>query len=123
MSKISNFIYSRPHRPAEGEKTQLKRRIWELFHHNIGRIAVVLGLINISLGVFLALSHMAIWILWFIYFIVIILVFVFFEILKIEVVREKLSSILPLEKQAEPASNEQKMEKLDNTDDGKNGGI
>jgi hypothetical protein len=94
-----------------------------LFHHNIGRVAVVLALINISLGVFLALAHTAIYVLWFVYFFIVVLVFVFFEILKIKAVREKLSNVLPLEKKAEPASNEQKMEKLENINDEKKDGV
>ena len=73
------FTCSRPHRPEQGEKTPLKRRIWELFHHNIGRVAVALALVNISLGVFLALAHTAVWALWFVYLIIVVIVFVFFE--------------------------------------------
>ncbi|XP_062595774.1 uncharacterized protein LOC134257148 [Saccostrea cucullata] len=107
----------RPHRPEEGEKKTLKRRIWELFHHNIGRVAVALALVNISLGVFLALAHTAVWALWFVYLIIIILVFLFFELLKIEVVHEKLSAILPLKKKDYPVSSEHKMEKMSNKQD------
>lgn len=112
---------ARPHRPAEGEKTPLKRRIWELFHHNIGRVAVALALINISLGVFLALAHRAVWALWFVYLIVVILVFVFFELLKIPVVHEKLAAILPLKTKEYPVSNEQKMENVAKADDSQQG--
>lgn len=112
---------ARPHRPAEGEKTPLKRRIWELFHHNIGRVAVALALINISLGVFLALAYTAVWALWFVYLIVVILVFVYFELLKIPVVHEKLAAILPLKTKEYPVSNEQKMENVAKADDSQQG--
>lgn len=112
---------ARPHRPSEGEKTPLKRRIWELFHHNIGRVAVALALINISLGVFLALANTAVWALWFVYLIVVILVFVFFELLKIQVVHEKLAAILPLKTKEYPVSNEQKMENVAKADDSQQG--
>lgn len=115
------MILRRPHRPAEGEKIPLKRRIWELFHHNIGRVAVALALINISLGVFLALAHTAVWALWFVYLIVVILVFVYFELLKIPVVHEKLAAILPLKTKEYPVSNEQKMENVAKADDSQQG--
>lgn len=111
----------RPHRPAEGEKTPLKRRIWELVHHNIGRVAVALALINISLGVFLALAHKAVWVLWFIYLIVVILVFVFFELLKIPIVHEKLAAILPLRTKEYPVATEHKLENVTKADDSQQG--
>ncbi|XP_078331514.1 uncharacterized protein LOC111130385 [Crassostrea virginica] len=112
----------RPHRPDQGEKTPLKRRIWELFHHNIGRVAVALALVNISLGVFLALAHTAVWALWFVYLIIVIIVFVFFELLKIPVVHEKLSGVLPFKSKEYPMSSEQKLENISKADDSENGG-
>uniref|UniRef100_A0A8W8NHS3 Cytochrome b561 domain-containing protein n=1 Tax=Magallana gigas TaxID=29159 RepID=A0A8W8NHS3_MAGGI len=111
-------VLARPRLPSEGEKTPFKRRILELFHHNIRRVAVALALINISLGVFLAL---AVWALWFVFLIVVILVFVFFELLKIQVVHEKMAAILPLKTKEYPVSNEQKMENVAKADDSQQG--
>lgn len=84
-------------------------------------MAVALALINISLGVFLALAHTAVWALWFVYLIVVILVFVFYELLKITVVHEKLAAILPMKTKEYPVSNEQKMENVVKADDSQQG--
>ena len=40
----------RPHVKAGEDKT-MKRKIWELFHINLGRIALILAVVNISLGI------------------------------------------------------------------------
>ena len=70
----------------------------------------------------MALAHTAVWALWFIYLIIVIIVFLFFELLKIKVVHEKLSGILPLKSKEYPVSGEQKMESVSKADDNENGG-
>jgi len=42
--------YFRPHAAKPGEKTPIKRFIWEILHKSNGYIAVVLGLINVYIG-------------------------------------------------------------------------
>jgi membrane protein implicated in regulation of membrane protease activity len=46
----------------------MKRMIWEIYHINAGRLALVLALINISLGVFLAVVPYTAWLIWFVMF-------------------------------------------------------
>lgn len=58
-------ISSRPHK---SEPKSLERKIWEIFHINAGRLALVLALINTSLGVFLAVVPYAAWVAWFVMF-------------------------------------------------------
>ena len=55
---------SRPHKTDE--PPTMKRKIWEIFHKNAGRLALLLALINISLGVFLAVVPRGAWIVWFV---------------------------------------------------------
>lgn len=50
-------------RPHIGEKY---REIWSFFHKNLGRSALVLALVNITLGLFMAVVVEAVWIIWFI---------------------------------------------------------
>ena len=40
---------------------------WRLGHRILGALVLALGLVNISLGVFLAVLPLAVWIIWFIY--------------------------------------------------------
>lgn len=61
------FLFrSRPHAPKANEIKTKGRFIWELFHKNLGRLALFLALINISLGFFLALVPSAVWAVWFV---------------------------------------------------------
>eukprot|EP00112_Aurelia_sp_Birch-Aquarium-sp1_P010575 Seg2253.7 transcript_id=Seg2253.7/GoldUCD/mRNA.D3Y31 product="Cytochrome b561 DM13 and DOMON domain-containing protein" protein_id=Seg2253.7/GoldUCD/D3Y31 len=74
-----NAIF-RPAEPKEGEKKKLWRKIWEISHKFTGRTALLLGLINISLGMFLSLASKALWITWFAYLGIIIIAYVIAEI-------------------------------------------
>lgn len=56
----------RPHAPKANEIKTRGRFIWELFHKNLGRLALFLALINISLGFFLALVPSAVLAVWFV---------------------------------------------------------
>ena len=58
------FGFSRPHKHADGTRTT-GRFIWEIFHKNVGRICLILALINISLGLFLAVAPVEAWAVWF----------------------------------------------------------
>jgi hypothetical protein len=50
-------------RPHKGEKW---RRQWEWLHKGTGRLAILLGLVNVSLGVFLVVGPKALWVSWFV---------------------------------------------------------
>ncbi|XP_068705524.1 uncharacterized protein [Montipora foliosa] len=56
----------RPHPPKENEIKTKGRFFWELFHKNLGRLALFLALINISLGFLLAVVPTAVWAVWFV---------------------------------------------------------
>ncbi|XP_041367382.1 uncharacterized protein LOC121381993 [Gigantopelta aegis] len=56
----------RPHK-LEMEQKTYRRRVWEAVHHFGGRSVLILALVNISLGVFIAVSIFLIWTLWFSY--------------------------------------------------------
>jgi len=58
------FFCSRPHKKADGTRTR-GRFIWELFHKNVGRLGLILALINITLGLFLAVAPVEAWAVWF----------------------------------------------------------
>jgi len=45
---LNTFI--RPHPPKQGEPISNERRIWNLVHHWSGRVCVVLGIINVYIG-------------------------------------------------------------------------
>lgn len=57
-------FFSRPHKHPDGTRTT-GRLIWELFHKNVGRLGLILALINITLGLFLAVAPVAAWAVWF----------------------------------------------------------
>ena len=61
---FSDFHFSRPHKHPDGTRST-GRVIWEYFHKNVGRLGLVLALINISLGLFLAVVPVAAWAVWF----------------------------------------------------------
>ena len=73
----------RPHKPDDGAEKTTKRFIWELLHKNIGRLALLIAIIQISMGLFLALAHTAIWALWYAYVILLILSYIVAEVYKI----------------------------------------
>ena len=65
MCNFLPVIYcSRPHKHPDGTKST-GRVIWELFHKNIGRLGLILALINISLGLLLAVTPVGVWATWF----------------------------------------------------------
>ena len=45
----------------------MPNNLWTYLHRLFGRLALVLGVVNISLGVFVALARRAIWITWYVY--------------------------------------------------------
>jgi len=46
----------RPHKPEEGQVKTQKRAAWELMHKGLGWLAVVLGMLNLLLGVMLLVA-------------------------------------------------------------------
>ena len=68
----------RPHK-KKGEEVSLKRKIWEVLHINIGRLALILVIVEISLGLFLAQAHKGHHIAWYVYMALLILAYIIFE--------------------------------------------
>ena len=75
-----NAIF-RPH-IEKGKKPSLKRLIWSYFHIYSGRFALILALINITLGLFLILAPTYIWSTWFAMLIALAMLYIIFEIAK-----------------------------------------
>ena len=73
--------FFRPH-IEKGKKPTLKRLIWSYFHIYSGRFALILALINITLGLFLILAPNSIWGLWFSIVIAFVILYIIFEIVK-----------------------------------------
>merc|ERR1712117_829713 len=46
----------RPHPPSDGEEKALARTIWEWIHKGLGWAAIVLGIVNIVLGMMLLIK-------------------------------------------------------------------
>ena len=76
----SSRSYSYSRRPHKTDPKTLKRIIWEIYHINAGRIALILALINISLGVFLAVVPYNAWVIWFVMFAVWVAILIFMEV-------------------------------------------
>ncbi|KAK3103739.1 hypothetical protein FSP39_021480 [Pinctada imbricata] len=72
----------RPNRPEPGEKKKTIRMVWEFIHHFGGRVAILLALANISLGVFVANAHTIAWGFWFGYLAFVIVVFIVTQYMK-----------------------------------------
>lgn len=64
FTNLCMFVFSRPHKHEDGTRTT-GRFIWEIFHKNVGRLGLILALINITLGLFLAVAPVAAWAVWF----------------------------------------------------------
>lgn len=54
---------------------------WRIIHRLLGALVLSLGLINISLGVFLAVLPLAVWVVWYVYMSILVVVLVVLEIL------------------------------------------
>ncbi|KAI6655180.1 hypothetical protein LOD99_2469 [Oopsacas minuta] len=59
-----NALYRPDHK--KGEKDSVFRWIWYFIHMVTGRIALLMGLVNICLGLFLIISPRPVWIIWYI---------------------------------------------------------
>ncbi|KAI6650891.1 Cytochrome b561 and DOMON domain-containing protein [Oopsacas minuta] len=71
----------RPH-IEPGKKPTIKRLIWSYFHIYAGRFALLLAIINITLGLFLILAPDYIWGIWFAMLISYAILYIVFEIIK-----------------------------------------
>ena len=71
----------RPH-ITPGKKPTIKRLIWSYFHIYAGRIALLLALLNITLGFFLILAPSYIWGIWFALLISLAILYIVFESIK-----------------------------------------
>lgn len=74
-----HVCFSRPHKHADGTRTT-GRLIWELFHKNVGRLGLILALINITLGLFLAVAPVEAWAVWFALLVTFVILYVAMEI-------------------------------------------
>ncbi len=54
---------------------------WRIIHRILGSLVLALGLINISLGVFLAVLPLPVWVVWYIYMAILIIIIFLMEIL------------------------------------------
>jgi hypothetical protein len=54
---------------------------WRIIHRLLGSLVLALGLINISLGVFLAVLPLPVWVIWYIYMSFLVLILIAMEIL------------------------------------------
>ena len=57
------FIHSRPHIKKNKEKSTY-RKCWEWFHRLWGFSTIVLGLTQVTLGVFLIVPPLGVWVVW-----------------------------------------------------------
>lgn len=71
----------RPH-ITPGKKPTIRRLIWSYFHIYAGRIALLLALLNITLGFFLILAPSYIWGIWFALLISLAILYIVFECIK-----------------------------------------
>ena len=71
----------RPHK-KEGDDQTIVRRVWEFCHKFLGRSALILAQINISLGMFLAVVPTAVFAVWFGYLGVWVVLIIFMNIRK-----------------------------------------
>jgi len=53
---------------------------WRIVHWILGSIVLALGLVNISLGVFLAVLPLPVWVIWYIYLSILIIILFLLEI-------------------------------------------
>ena len=56
---------------------------WRIAHRILGSLILALGLVNISLGVFLAVLPLPVWIIWFIYLGFLVLILIGMEIVSL----------------------------------------
>ena len=78
LLNVSNYFCRRPHKQDGADQTII-RRIWEFCHKFLGRSALILAQINISLGMFLAVVPTAVFAVWFGYLGVWVFLFIFME--------------------------------------------
>ncbi|XP_064603060.1 uncharacterized protein LOC135468627 [Liolophura sinensis] len=72
----------RPHKTVLLVDESSARLIWRWIHHTNGRLALLLALVNITLGVFLAVANIVIWALWITYLCLLFIIYFIVEILK-----------------------------------------
>ncbi len=53
---------------------------WRIIHRILGTIVLILGLVNISLGVFLAVLPLPVWVIWYVYFSLLVIIIILMEI-------------------------------------------
>ncbi|CAF3914644.1 unnamed protein product [Rotaria magnacalcarata] len=65
------------------QDTWVGKRSWSIIHRILGAIVLSLGFVNISLGVFLAVLPLPVWIVWFVYMSLLVIILVIMEIYKL----------------------------------------
>ena len=88
--------HSRPHKREDGSRSKW-RVIWEWYHKLLGRLGLLLALINISLGLFLAVVPQAAWIAWYVILVLFVALYVIMEVRLRLTRRSSGSSAIPLE--------------------------
>ena len=79
---VPSRIHSRPH-TKEGKKKGKRRICWEYYHRVMGIAGIVIGFVQITLGVFLIVSPLGVWITWICLLFLWVIAFVVHEIIKI----------------------------------------
>ncbi|XP_064602897.1 uncharacterized protein LOC135468528 [Liolophura sinensis] len=75
-------------RPHISKVKTIKRRVWEFFHKNLGRIVLPLATVNITLGMFVGVVPRPIWIAWVVYWAVLAFMCILAELCKMRRVKE-----------------------------------
>ena len=88
--------FSRPHPTDENGIKSKGRFVWEIFHKNLGRLGLILALINIGLGLLLAVVPTAVWAVWFALLGVFVIVYLVMEI-RLQMTEKRAKSVtLPM---------------------------
>ncbi len=74
-------LYSRPHIQKDGSKSTY-RKIWEWIHRIWGLLVVFIGLVQVTLGVFLVVPPVPVWAIWITMLILWVITFVVNEIIR-----------------------------------------
>ena len=75
------YFLSRPH-AKEGKKKKKRRICWEWYHKIMGVAGILIGFIQITLGVFLIISPLGVWITWICMMFLWVAIFAIHELLK-----------------------------------------
>lgn len=73
--------YAKGSQEAISQDTWTGAGAWRIIHRILGALVLTLGLINVSLGVFLAVLPLPVWVTWYVYMSILVIVLVALEIM------------------------------------------